>query len=140
MQNVRGLSSLTNELIQVTSSSALRSMTSRQNSAPPLSTEMRSPSGNVRCTTYRRISVLLVDWPSDKRPTYEPPHAPASGRSPMLGGADPHLAGTAQVCSMGYEKPRGRSVGSSAAAQNRWVSEPRGLLLCMESSTRTLGL
>src|SRR5262249_42805027 len=98
MQNVRVLSSLTNELIQVTSSTALRSMTSRQSSAPPLSTEIRSPSGNVRCTKYRGMSVLLVDWLPDMRPTYEPPHPPASGRSPMLGGADPHLSDAARAC------------------------------------------
>src|SRR5262245_48153427 len=99
MQNVWVLSSLTNELIQVTSSLALRSITPRQSSAPPWSTEMRSPSGNERWTTYRGISVLLVDWSPDMRRTYGPLRPPASGRSPMLGGDDPHLSDTALVSS-----------------------------------------
>ena len=50
------LSSLTNELIQVTPSSALRSTTARQTSAPPLPTGIWRPSGKVRCTTYLGIS------------------------------------------------------------------------------------
>src|SRR5437763_12749764 len=43
MQKVRGLSSLTSELIQVTPSAALRSTTSRQSSAPPSFTGMCRP-------------------------------------------------------------------------------------------------
>src|ERR1700681_4940613 len=63
MQNVCVLSSETNELIQVTPSSALRSTTPPQSSARPFSIGKCKPSGKVRCTTYRGISVLLVRRP-----------------------------------------------------------------------------
>src|ERR1039457_6073805 len=91
MQNVRLLSSETNELIQVTPSSALRSTTPPQSSAPPFSIGMCKPSGKVRCATYRGISVLLVRRPPDMRPTYGRPAARASGGLPMLDVAGAHL-------------------------------------------------
>src|SRR5579864_6040416 len=89
MQNVRVLSSETNELIQLTPSAALCSMTPRQTSTPPSSTGMWSPSGNVRCTMYRGISVLLLVGPLDMTPSYVRPVRGASGGLPML-----DLAGT----------------------------------------------
>src|SRR5437588_5506649 len=70
MQKLRVLSSETNELTHVTPSSALRSMTARQISAPPLSIGICSPSEKTRCTTYRGISALLSDRTLDMPPTY----------------------------------------------------------------------
>src|ERR1700685_2177592 len=91
MQNVRVLSSDTNELIQVTPSSALRSTTPRQVSTPPSATGMCSPSGNVRCTMYRGMSVLLLVRPLDMTPSYGPPGRVTSGGPPRLGRGAPHL-------------------------------------------------
>jgi hypothetical protein len=48
-------SSLTYECTQVTPSSAFRSITWRQSSAPVSEIGIRNPSGKLRCTTYRGI-------------------------------------------------------------------------------------
>src|ERR1700730_13257106 len=91
MQNVRVLSSLTNELIHVTPSSAFRAMTPRQSSAPPLATGMCRPCGKVRCTRYRGISFLLFARPLGMARTYEPDGPTASGGRPILAPGVPYL-------------------------------------------------
>src|SRR5438067_2238 len=92
MQNVRVLSSETNELTHVTPSSALRSTTARQISAPPFSIGMCSPSEKTRCTTYRGISVLLFDRTLDMRPTYARAPVRTSGGVPRLALAPTYLS------------------------------------------------
>src|ERR1700694_5772381 len=91
MQNVRVLSSLTNEQIHVTPSSALRSMTARQSSAPPLATGICKPPEKVRCTTYRGISFLLFARSLGMPRTYEHPRPGTSGGPPTLGATGAYL-------------------------------------------------
>src|SRR6266542_994481 len=64
-QNVFVASSLTYECIHVTPSSALRSTTPQQLSAPFSSRGTRKPSGNVRSTMYRGI--LTPPWRGRER-------------------------------------------------------------------------
>src|ERR1039458_9721723 len=86
MQNVRVLSSLTNERIHVTPSSAFRSTTPRQRSAPPFATGVSKPSGKVRCTTSRGKSFLQFGSLGMPR-TYEQPRSTASAGPPT---SEPH--------------------------------------------------
>src|SRR5919201_3817397 len=101
MQEVRVLSSETNDLIQVTPSSALRATTARQSSAPPFWTGTCSPSGKVRCTTYRGISVLLFRRLLDTPPSYVRGAASASGEPPTLDGCATYL-GTREGWRLGH--------------------------------------
>src|SRR6266508_1969107 len=91
MQNVFCRSSLTYEWTQVTPSSAFRSTTAKD-SAAPSPPRTRSPSGKVRSTTYRGISLLLstatnapIDGRRGARRAHRPDYRCCREALPILG-------------------------------------------------------